>query len=354
MNIYILDTSFEICGLIDNYASIIWTTRYFKSGDFELYLTANDRNIAALKENYYLCREEDMQGDTFKNVMIIQNIKINTDVESGNYLTITGKSLKSVVGRRIIWQQTNLTGRVELGIRQVLTENIISPAIAARKIDNFTLGDIQGFTDTMNIQVTGDNMEEWLEKICTTYGMGWDVSVKNKKFVFQLWKGTDRSYGQSEIPYVVFSSDFDNLLNSEYSSDRSNFKNMALVAGEGEGLDRKTYSIGESTGLSRYELYVDARDMSTNNGEISSTDYDKMLKEKGAETLAEYGVIEKFEGEADPSTNYILNKDYFLGDIVQVINEFGISAAPRIIEIIDSEDENGRTVIPTYSTWEVE
>ena len=51
--------------------------------------------------------------------------------------------------------------------------------------------------------------------------------------------------------------------------------------------------------------------------------------------------------------NYVLNKDYFLGDIVQVINEYGISATPRIIEIIESEDENGTSVVPTFSTWEV-
>lgn len=48
-----------------------------------------------------------------------------------------------------------------------------------------------------------------------------------------------------------------------------------------------------------------------------------------------------------------MNEDYFLGDVVQVINEYGISAAPRIVEIIESEDENGKSTVPTFSTWEV-
>lgn len=48
-----------------------------------------------------------------------------------------------------------------------------------------------------------------------------------------------------------------------------------------------------------------------------------------------------------------MNKDYFLGDIVQVINAYGIRAMPRIIEIIESEDENGASTVPTFSTWEV-
>ena len=354
MNIYVINPALDICGIIDDYVSIIWTTRYYKSGDFELYVSANEQNVSLLKEKYYLCREEDIDGDVWNNVMIIENINITTDVEAGNYLIITGKSLKSIVGRRIIWQQTNLYGSVELGIRQVLTENIISPTIEARKIADFELEEIQGFDDTMNLQVTGDNIEEWLEEVCMTYGIGWDVYINNKKFVFHLWKGTDRSYNQDSVPYVVFSKDFDNLLTSDFSLDKSEFRNTALVAGEGEGLDRKTYAIGNYSGLDRYELYVDARDISSNNGEINDAEYNNMLNEKGNEALAEHMTTVNFEGEVDPSTNYIFNKDYFLGDIVEVINEYGITSTPRITEIIDSEDDTGRTIIPNYSAWEVQ
>lgn len=353
MVIYVLNPALEITGLIDSYVSIIWSTRYYKSGDFELYLSATDENITLLQKDNYLCREEDMTDDTANNVMIIQSVNIITDVEDGNYLIVKGKSLKSIVGRRIIWQQTNLSGKVELGIRRILTENIISPSDTSRKISNFTLEDVQGFTDSMDIQVTGDNVEEWLENICMTYGMGWDVFVKAKKFVFHLWKGTDRSYSQDTVPHVVFSNDYDNLISSEYSIDATEFKNTALVAGEGEGTERTTYTVGTSSGLDRYELYVDARDISSNNGEIDAVSYSSMLLEKGTEALTEYATIINFEGEIDPDTNYIFGEDYFMGDVVEVINEYGIATTCRITEIIDSEDETGRTVIPSFSAWEV-
>ena len=60
-----------------------------------------------------------------------------------------------------------------------------------------------------------------------------------------------------------------------------------------------------------------------------------------------------FEGQIETQAGFFLNRDYFLGDIVEVVNEYGIETAPRIIEIIDCDDGTGRTVIPTFSTWEV-
>ena len=177
--------------------------------------------------------------------------------------------------------------------------------------------------------------------------MGWDVYIRNGKYVFTLWKGVDRSYNQDDVPHVVFSQEFDNLLTSDYMVNTENYKNVALVAGEGEGLNRKTSTVGTASGLDRYELYVDARDISSNDGEIDTIIYDAMLKERGSERLAENTVTTTADGEIAPETNYVINEDYFLGDIVQIVTNH-TEFRCRITEIIDSEDINGRTVIPTY------
>jgi hypothetical protein len=42
-----------------------------------------------------------------------------------------------------------------------------------------------------------------------------------------------------------------------------------------------------------------------------------------------------------------------LGDKVLIDTEKGITASAYIIEIIHSIDENGETVVPTFSEWEV-
>lgn len=342
MDLYILNKSFEIVDIIDTAASVIWTEKYIGAGDFEIYIPASKKAVNALRDDYYVTR-----ADTDR-VMIIKNSKIRTDTENGNYLTVTGPSLESILKRRIIWQQTNFYGKVELAIRRLITESIINPTIPERKIDNFKLGPVQGFTDTMEMQVTGDNLGETIDKICKTYNMGYKITLQDGYFVFDLYRGADRSYNQSVNPYVVFSPDYDNLLNSDYSFTGDTYKNVVLVAGEGEGLERKTQAVGNASGLDRYEMYADARNNSTNNGEISDTEYFANLAEDGKETLKENQATESFSGEVNYTEPYLCGRDYFLGDVVQVVNEYGIAATPTITETIEADDENGYSLIPTF------
>ena len=141
MDIYVLDSSTQILDTIDTFKSNIWTVQYFDTNDFELVVPATDKNIDLLQKDRLLCRDKDRDGDIWQNVMIIENIKIVADWEDGNKMTVSGRGLKSIVGRRVIWKQTNLTGKVETGIRQVITENIINPDDEKRKIDNFILNE---------------------------------------------------------------------------------------------------------------------------------------------------------------------------------------------------------------------
>jgi len=355
MDIYVLNRSFDIVGVCDDYKSCIWTTRYFTPGDFELYLPATDDNILLLKEDRYVVRDKDITADTYKNVMIVEKVQITTSVEDGNFLTVTGRCLKSILSRRIVWRQTVLSGRLETAIRQVVAANAINADLPERNVERLYLGQIKGFTDTVDKQATGDNLAEFVAEITATYGVGWDVYVKDGTMYFDLYKGTDRSYGQAAVPYVTFSQDYDNLLTTDYQYDKTNYKNVALVGGEGEGLDRRTVAVGNASGLDRYEVFIDSRNASSNDGTVTDAEYNALLEEEGRETLKsnEFIIREDIAGEVEPAGNYILGVHYFLGDIVEVINEYGIETTPRIVEIIESEDDTGSVTIPTFSTWEV-
>lgn len=353
MDIYVMDAQANILDIIDTFQSIIWTVQYFSQGDFELIVPATKKYIDLLQKDRLLCRDKDFSGDTMENVMVIEDIKTVADWENGDTLTVSGRSLKNIVGRRVVWKQTNLTGRVETSIRYVINENIINPSDVVRKIDNFILDTEAGITDTMDAQLLGENIAEWIESTCSTYGIGWDVYIKNGKFVFKLYKGTDRSYNQKIVPPVVFSNEFDNLLASTYNYKKSDFKNAALVGGEGEGINQRTTTVGTAAGLQRYETYIDGSSVSSNGTIITEEQYYKMLRDYGKDQLNTVSFTESFEGNVVYNGNYSLNKDYFLGDIVQVSNEFDIEATPRIVEIIESEDENGTSIVPKFSTWEV-
>lgn len=348
VDIYILNKSLERIGIIDIFTSIIWTNRYFEYGDFELYLPANNDNISLLQQGYYLIREGHEN-----NAMIIEAIQISTSVDEGNFLTVKGRCLKSILYRRIIWNMTNLAGQLETCIARLLNENVISPEDSNRQISNFQNANTLTSGVSINIQYTGDNMGEVITSLCQTYGVGWDIllDIDKKKFSFILYKGTDRSYNQNQNAWVVFSDEFENLLTTTYAYDTTSYKNVCKVAGEGEGIARKFTTVGNATGLERYESYVDARDMSTNEGEITDEEYYTQLSERGEESLAKTNIQENFEGEVETNYTYKYGVDYSLGDIVEVVNEYGKEASTRIIEVIESEDESGIYTIPTFSNY---
>lgn len=354
MNLYVFDKSLQMIGVIDAFTSLIWTTRYFESGDFELYLPASKEHTALLQEDFYLVREQDLHGGRLESVMIIRNILLVTDVEEGDYLAVSGYDLKELLQRRVVWEQTTLSGKVEAAARRILMENAVAPKLPERAIPGLKLAGINGFPEKMEKQVTGENLYDFLTATCKTYGLGWRIYVDGTSFVFDMLKGADRTYRQTDHPPVIFSDEYDNLLSTSYQYNKDAYRNVALVAGEGEGTKRKTQIIGTASGLDRYELFVDARNTSSNDGEIGEAEYQGILQEAGAEALADCRKIENFEGEIESGTNFIFGKDYFLGDVVEVINRYGIHGTPRITGVIESVDNNGITTIPIYSTMEEE
>ena len=76
--------------------------------------------------------------------------------------------------------------------------------------------------------------------------------------------------------------------------------------------------------------------------------YMTYLLSAGEQALADYGTVETFEGSIIPDVTFIYKQDYFLGDIVKVQNEYGISANARIIEVVEVQDENGYSVEPKF------
>lgn len=351
MDLLVLNKSLDVIAIVDVYESIIWTERYYEYGDFELYTAMTQDLLNYIKTDNYIQR---VGSD---RVMIIEEIRIDTDSETGNHITITGRSLESILDRRVVWSQTTISGNLQNGIKKLINENIISPSKEERKISNFIFKDstdsqITGLT--VEAQYTGDNLYDVISKVCEEKSIGFKVSLnENKQFVFELYAGADRSYEQTNYPYVVFSPNFDNIINSNYLESKENLKNVALVGGEGEGTARKYLAIGNTSGLDRRELFVDARDISSEgeDGETLTTEqYNELLKQRGNEYLADYTDLVSFEGAVETNIMYKYGVDFFDGDIVQIANEYGHEAKVRILEVVISENEEGNSVYPTFKT----
>jgi hypothetical protein len=301
------------------------------------------------KDNYLYIRDSE-------HLMIIEDFEITTDVEIGNRLTVTGRSLESILDRRIVWGQKTYSGTIHTVIKAMITDAITLPEIESRKIDNFIFQDSsdESVNDvTIDAQFTGDNLYEVVSSLCQLVNAGFRITLDaNNNFVFSLYSGQDRSYGQDSNPYVVFSPSFENIVDSRYIETNSSYRNVTLVAGEGEGSDRKTVTVGDASGLSRRELFTDARDISTQTqeGTLTSEQYNSQLTERGNEKLNEYIASTAFEGKAETTRMFKYGEDFFMGDIVQIANEFGMESRAYITGIILSQNERGLGVYPTFET----
>lgn len=352
MNLLVLDTKLEAISLIDTYESFIWTDRYRECGDFELFTSMSSTILNYIRKDYYILNRES------EHVMIVEDIRIQSDVENGNHITATGRSLESILDRRIIWGQQTITGNLQNGIKKLLDLCIINPSDPARKIPNFVF---KASTDplitglTIEAQYTGDNLLEVIEKICAKYDIGFKVTLdqSNKQFIFELYAGTDRSYDQVKTPYVVFSPKFENIINSNYYESNARLKTITLIGGEGEGSERRYTTVGSGTGLNRREMFTDARDISSDLGDegtLTEAEYNALLQQRGQEDLDTQNEVTSFEGQVETTIMYRYGEDFFNGDIVQIANEYGHDSKARILEIVMSENEEGYFVYPTFST----
>lgn len=340
----IADTSFNRLCVIDDYISFIWSRRYYDTGDFELVISMYSPCRPYVMRGFYVMR------DGFGEVGIIERVEITKDLNNQEICVVSGRFLSSILGRRIIAVQTQVSGTIEACIKTLVNANAISPQNSARRLPGLEYGAWTIPATKMEQQFTGKNLLAVIQDICKTYQIGYKIELtESNAFSLILYAGIDRSYDQSTNPYVIFSNDYDNLASSDYSEDYESVVTDVLVAGEGEGTARKTIwaSNAENRGLNRYEIYVDARNASTNNGQISDSVYYAQLKEEGLEQIT--SVVQAFAGKVF-LTNFELGKDFDVGDVVVVENTgWGVRTNARLVEVIESVSEAGvYTVTPTF------
>ena len=365
IEVYKMDTAegsltITLEAICDTFSSLLWDIEYYKCGSFEVYIAASPENISIFHTGRIVGRNDDNQ-----HFGIIESVQINTDVENGDYLTVSGRFLMCLLERRIIYPTYNITAQKAYSniIREVVTQNALLND--NRRIPGLSLGTVSGtcWEQTTTLQISYANLMEWIYTICEKIGGTANIRLvkdmgEQYKMVLDLSEGTDRSLLQEENPHIVFSDAYSNLLSFSYAADSSIQRNFAYILGHGEGADRKrtTYCVSdEPSYLDRYELYVDADDIAEEEqveGEtvpIPEEQYIELLKTRGSEKLVLPQTASESEIAAH-NTQYVYNRDYFVGDYVTVEHKrFGmIQPKIQLIGMIEAYDQNGRSLTPTF------
>lgn len=349
MEIMILDENKNSIGIIDNYNSLLWVDCYDEVGHFELLTNISAHNLSLLRKNNYIWIAES------EHLQIIERVQINTDSTNSKILTASGRSAESILARRVVWNTTVLKGNVQECIEKLLNENAISPSDEDRKIPSIIYkqtSDERILNTTIDAQYSYSNLLDTIKYLCWVCDVGFKMTLSlTNELVFELYKGYDRSYEQLTNPFVVFSAEYDNLISSNYVEDNSNLKNVALVAGQGEDEARIKTVVGSGTGLSRREIFTDARDLSTyvDGVDISAEEYISQLAQRGEEDLQEHLDNSSFDAQVDSRQMFVYGSDFFMGDVIQIDSEYDITGRARITEIIITHNESGRDLYPTFT-----
>lgn len=365
MDIMLLDSKYNLISIIDQYIAINWAVRKKSAGDFELILPASSENMERIKEDLYLSIP---QSDRY---MVIEKIVLKTDIDDGDTLTVTGRTLESILDRRIVIEDEKVSGNVQKVIKQLLENNIIYSTSSSnkRKIPGFV------FKETSDPNITSITVESsnyykqnLYDVICAMaerYNFGFRILPFGEGgFEFELYYGTDRSYDQTQNSYVVFSPKFDNLISTNYVKTNTSYKNVCYVnynvtisgsLASGESIEHTFHfnresSIGDPSGLSRREMSIDSQleEISNESPLTYLSVYQELLKQEGLDTLNGQKSVEAMDGELDSNIQFTYGIDYFLGDIVQVENSYGIRSKCEITEFLISEDSSGLTMVPTF------
>ena len=344
----------------DSFSSLLWDIEYYKCGAFEVYIAASPRNIEIFQTGRIVGRDDDKE-----HFGLIESVKLETDAEDGDYLIIKGRFLMCLLERRIIYPTFNFTKLVSYSqiVMNVVQYNACTSGI--RKIPGLSLENTSGTcwdTET-KLQVSYDNLMKWVYTICEKIGGTANIrlsKIDNEQYemIFELSQGTDRSILQEVNPHIIFSDRYNNLLSFTYFTDTSVKRNFAYVLGKGEGEQRKRttcFTNSEPALLDRYEVYVDAKDISDEEQVDNETrplpdaEYSELLKEKGKQNL----VPTKTKSESQiavQSTQFQYGVDYFVGDFVTVEHQrFGIRQNKiQLVGMIESFDHNGRNLTPTF------
>lgn len=348
---YIFDRVFQFLGILETFDSLRWIRRYHRSGEFELHTAITPYTLNLLQRGYIVWKKGDQEGS------IIKYRQLTQDQEGKEKLVVKGDFLTGVLGQRIIWQRTILETTAEMAMRRMVDENCITTA-ADRVIPFLTLGTLKGYTPVVSYQTAYKYVLEELENLSNLSGLGYRVLFdwQTRKWIFDVYEGRNLTAGQTALPPAVFAREYENVLQQEYTDSLHNYRNVALVAGEGEGLDRKTTVVGQAQGLDRYELFVDARDVKTttrneSGQEIKLTDqeYESQLAERGRAKLAEQTELRTFEAKVLARGNLIYRQDYDLGDVVTVVSkQWGVQVDTRITEIEEVYEPNNTDIFITF------
>lgn len=349
LDIYVLSSDLVPLGLIDKFTGLIWTERFSSPGSFELWCELTPDTLEFIKEDNFIW----IGG---KKIGLIEYKELVKDEAGKKLLHAQGRLSECLLNFRTIYPQLTYTGDIIGLVVKLLNDNLCFPSDPNRSIPILALGE---YPDDIGVEVSyqklGGLLGDEVSALCETYNLGYSVEYTPEEAQLQLkiLTSLNRSISQESLDPVILSSELSDLVDSSYSYNKSELCNFAYVGGKEPSEDseptesRKFQTVGDSIGLQRRELFIDAKDLQSEDSEgnvIPEAEYLLMLKERGLSELSSYPEIQTYQATLRTfgTPTYEFNQDFFLGDRVTLQDkELGLELDIQITEVTQTWDESG-------------
>ncbi len=338
--IRILSPALDLQGEVDNYLSLTFCRNYHLPGKFQLVTNYKVQNADKLNINSLIM----LGADKYKTA-IIRHKEIKSNERGEEILTVKGYALGVITQQRITIPPVgeaydNQDAGAETVMKHYVKRNCLD--IPGMEFPMLAIAENKNRGPVVKWQSRYKNLGEELEQISRLTGLGWHIypDFEQKKWIFDICSGRDFSVSQQNNPPVIFSPEFENISSQEFTDSLIGFANYAVVAGQGEGVDREIVMVGSgATGLDKHVIFVDARDIE-NTADLS---------ERGKVKLAEHQRIISLQSEVLTRGPFQYQKDWDVGDIVTVQNkDWNITMDTRITEVEEIYEAGGFKLNVTF------
>lgn len=373
MDIFILDVLLRPIDVVDQYISFLWTERWNSMGDFQINTFATPNNKRRFVAGTMLSIPQS------KRVMIIESVEEKDDIENGNVLTVKGRCLNSLLEKRVAakyttglinpsWDTTTYTPKqlLELYFFAIcysggISSGDIIPYLQPQGTPSLypTENITDPWTTPFQWSTKPTDLYKALSDICSAYDVGFRLykSPTDSKLYFESMMGCDRTTLQSIYNPVIFSYDMVNLIDTTNLIDMSKYYNAVLVVyfyKDTGGVDTTISQWAESSDLALSERGFDQKTKFLSVTQLPEgmalVDVPAYLTQLGQEELLRSQAVNVYDGEIAKTSTFVYERDYNLGDIVEVRGNDGGTAFMRVVEQIFSSDQSGDSVYPSLLT----
>ena len=358
MDVYVLDTLLRRTIIFDRFDSMIWTERFSSHGDFEWVIKSTQYTRNSLVIGSLLAIRDS------NRMMIIETIETKTDsTTKRKTMSISGRSWEAILLDRVAranmlslatapkWLLTFSPGDVARTIFNTVC--VMGALNEGDKIPFYVAGSlyppdtIAEDTDVDTYEIPLTTVYDAIKAMCDGADLGFRLTRNGdtSQTMFNIYAGNDHTSAQSLLPVIVFSEALGNLTNVNELVSTANLKNVCLVFAKNGSMT--VYAPGTNptvSGLNRRVMVIQIDSELAAGGALNLE-----MQNQGLTALAAQKNIVAFDGEIPKNTQYKYDRDYSLGDLVEMRNTDGITNYMRVTEQIFVSDVEGEKSYPTLA-----